>query len=45
MTFLLDAFGITKEFPGTRAPDDVHLELQAGEIHAVMGENGPCNQP
>src|SRR5215212_1119254 len=40
MSLLLEAVGISKEFPGTRALDDVHLELQAGEIHAVMGENG-----
>jgi ribose transport system ATP-binding protein len=40
LAFLLEASGITKEFPGTRALDDVHLQLQAGEIHAVMGENG-----
>ncbi len=37
---LLEARGITKEFPGTRALDNVHLDLLRGEIHAVMGENG-----
>ncbi|MEP7290245.1 MAG: sugar ABC transporter ATP-binding protein [Chloroflexota bacterium] len=40
MPLLLQAIGISKVFPGTRALDGVHLELQAGEIHAVMGENG-----
>src|SRR5215213_3175693 len=40
MSLLLEAVGISKAFPGTRALDDVHLDLQAGEIHAVMGENG-----
>lgn len=37
---LLDAVGITKQYPGTLALNDVQLDLQAGEIHAVMGENG-----
>jgi ribose transport system ATP-binding protein len=37
---MLQASGIRKEFPGTLALDDVHLELRPGEVHAVMGENG-----
>jgi len=40
MAALLEAKNITKQFPGTRALDDVSLDLRAGEIHAVMGENG-----
>ncbi|MFD2264004.1 ABC transporter ATP-binding protein [Lacibacterium aquatile] len=32
--------GITKQFPGTRANDDVSLSLLPGEIHALLGENG-----
>ncbi len=31
---------ITKEFPGVKALDDVNLEVQRGEIHALIGENG-----
>ncbi|HML20722.1 MAG TPA: sugar ABC transporter ATP-binding protein [Aggregatilinea sp.] len=40
MTSLLQASSITKQFPGTLALDNVQLDLQAGEIHAVVGENG-----
>ncbi len=40
MPSLLEAVNITKQFPGTLALDHAQLELQAGEIHAVMGENG-----
>ena len=31
---------ITKEFPGVKALDDVNLEVERGEIHALVGENG-----
>src|SRR5207247_5265069 len=32
--------GISKSFPGVKALRDVNLVVQAGEIHAVVGENG-----
>ena len=32
--------GIQKYFPGVHALDDVHFDLQAGEVHALVGENG-----
>ena len=32
--------GITKDFPGVRALDDVTLEVRRGNIHAICGENG-----
>ncbi len=32
--------GITKRFPGVVANRDVHLRVEAGTIHAVVGENG-----
>ncbi|GGE24972.1 heme ABC transporter ATP-binding protein [Marinithermofilum abyssi] len=32
--------GITKRFPGIVANDQVHLSVNQGEIHALLGENG-----
>jgi len=32
--------GITKRFPGVLALDDVHLSVERGEVHALLGENG-----
>ncbi len=32
--------GITKRFPGVVANHDVNLRVEAGTIHAVVGENG-----
>lgn len=37
---LLKLEGVTKEFPGVKALQDVSLDLRAGEVHAVCGENG-----
>jgi galactofuranose transport system ATP-binding protein len=37
---LLEITGLSKEFPGVKALDSVDLKVQAGEIHALMGENG-----
>ena len=31
---------ISKSFPGVKALDGVHLEVEKGTVHAVMGENG-----
>ncbi len=31
---------ISKSFGGAKALDDVHFDLRAGEIHALMGANG-----
>ena len=32
--------GVSKQFGGVRALDDVSLEVLGGEIHALLGENG-----
>ena len=37
---LLRMTDITKTFPGVKALDHVSLELEAGTVHALMGENG-----
>lgn len=37
---LLQMRNITKTFPGVRALDGVTFDLEAGEIHALVGENG-----
>jgi len=37
---VLEAKGITKNFPGVLANDHVDFNLQHGEIHALLGENG-----
>lgn len=40
MTPILELRGITKRFPGVLANDHIDLTLEAGEIHALLGENG-----
>lgn len=37
---ILEIRELTKEFPGVVALDHVDLNLEAGEIHALVGENG-----
>ncbi|MCL4459952.1 MAG: ABC transporter ATP-binding protein [Chloroflexi bacterium] len=40
MTAILRMENITKIFPGVVANDGVTLEIEQGEIHALLGENG-----
>lgn len=37
---VLSVEGLCKTFPGARALRDVDLSIQAGEIHALVGQNG-----
>ncbi|MBR6008739.1 MAG: sugar ABC transporter ATP-binding protein [Clostridia bacterium] len=37
---ILTMRGICKQFPGTKALNNVDFTLRKGEIHALMGENG-----
>jgi methyl-galactoside transport system ATP-binding protein len=37
---LLEMHGISKEFPGVKALDNVDLIVRPGTVHALMGENG-----
>src|SRR4029453_1283265 len=39
-TAVLTMTGISKQFPGVKALDNVDFHLRPGEIHALMGENG-----
>ncbi len=37
---VLELRGITKRFPGVLANDHIDMDLNPGEIHALLGENG-----
>jgi ribose transport system ATP-binding protein len=37
---LLSMSGTTKSFPGVQALDGVDLDVQAGEVHCLLGQNG-----
>ncbi|GAA0361814.1 sugar ABC transporter ATP-binding protein [Bacillus horti] len=37
---LLEMTGVTKRFPGVYALKGANLEVEAGEVHALLGENG-----
>jgi ribose transport system ATP-binding protein len=37
---LVEMTGISKQYPGVRALDNVDFSLEAGEVHVLFGENG-----
>jgi galactofuranose transport system ATP-binding protein len=40
LTARIEMLGVSKSFPGVRALDHVDFSVEAGEVHALMGENG-----
>lgn len=40
MDYVIEMLNIRKEFPGVVANDNVTIQLEKGEIHALLGENG-----
>ena len=40
MSHVIEMIGIRKEFPKIVANDDITLQVEEGEIHAILGENG-----
>ena len=40
MTAMLDMRGVSKSFAGVKALHDVNFTVDAGQIHALVGENG-----
>ncbi|MGP4080164.1 ABC transporter ATP-binding protein [Pseudalkalibacillus sp. R45] len=40
MEYVIEMRDIRKEFPGIVANDNITLQVQKGEIHALLGENG-----
>ena len=38
--YLLEVEGVSKEFPGVKALDDMRFDLRHGEVLALVGENG-----
>jgi ribose transport system ATP-binding protein len=37
---LMEMRGVSKQFPGVTALEDVSLDIHAGEVHVLLGQNG-----
>ena len=44
MSYAIEMLNIMKEFPGIKANDNVTLQVEQGEIHALLGEMVPENR-
>ncbi|MFG6148854.1 ABC transporter ATP-binding protein [Halobacillus sp. B23F22_1] len=40
MDYVIEMLNIRKEFPGIVANNNINLQVEQGEIHALLGENG-----
>lgn len=38
--YILEMLNISKEFPGVKALQNVTIQIKAGEVHGLVGENG-----
>ena len=45
MTAILEVRGLVKEYPGVTALQGVDLDVLEGEVHCLLGPNGPASQP
>ncbi|MDR1511024.1 MAG: sugar ABC transporter ATP-binding protein [Synergistaceae bacterium] len=39
-SYILETFGICKNFSGVPALDDISIKIKKGDVHAFLGENG-----
>ena len=42
---LLEMSHVSKSFGGVKALTDIHISVEEGEIHALLGENGAASPP
>ena len=42
---LIEVKNISKQFPGVLANDNINWDVEKGEIHAIIGENGAGKSP